>query len=116
KKKRKLIRKKAPDGFVSWGEPSFRKLVGAEPETLTSHMQITSAMMLNVIGRGGDVFENMRALVYDNHEPRPRQRMLALRAVGILRTLLEPGVVERAAGSVRLSVDLQPNFALNLPL
>ncbi|WP_193597632.1 DEAD/DEAH box helicase [Microbacterium sp. YJN-G] len=116
KKKRKIIRKKAPDGFVSWGEPSFLKLVDSEPETLTSHMQITSAMMLNVIGRGGDVFANMRALVYDNHEPRSRQRVLALRAIGIYRTLLESGVVEVASGEVRLTVDLQPNFALNQPL
>ncbi|MFE6736033.1 DEAD/DEAH box helicase [Microbacterium sp. NPDC057650] len=116
KKKRKIIRKKAPDGFVSWGEPSFNKLIEAEPETLTSHMQITSAMMLNVIGRGGDVFGNMRALVYDNHEPRAKQRMLALRALGIYRTLRESGIVEDGPDGIRLTVDLQPNFALNQPL
>ncbi|MGN7979404.1 DEAD/DEAH box helicase [Microbacterium sp. 22195] len=116
KKKRKIIRKKAPDGFVSWGEPSFQKLISSEPETLTSHMQITSAMMLNVIARGGDVFGNMRALVYDNHEPRAKQRLLALRALGIYRTLRESGVVESGPEGIRLTVDLQPNFALNQPL
>ncbi|QYG12158.1 RNA helicase [Microbacterium sp. PAMC22086] len=117
KKKRKIVRKKAPDGFVSWGEPSFRKLIDAVPETLTSHMQITSAMMLNVIARGGDVFANMRALVYDNHEPRKRQRELAIRAIGIYRTLRESGIVEKTPeGDIRLTVDLQPNFALNQPL
>ena len=117
KKKRKIIRKKAPDGFVSWGEPSFQKLIAAEPETLTSHMQITSAMMLNVIGHGGDVFANMRSLVYDNHESRATQRILAIRALGIYRTLRESGIVERGPdGTVRLTVDLQPNFALNQPL
>ncbi|GAT74477.1 DEAD/DEAH box helicase [Microbacterium sp. HM58-2] len=117
KKKRKIVRKKAPDGFVSWGEPSFRRLIDAEPETLTSHMQITSAMMLNVIARGGDVFGNMRRLIYENHESRQRQRELALRAIGIYRTLLESGVVEQTpAGEIRLTVDLQPNFALNQPL
>ncbi|MBT2495572.1 DUF3516 domain-containing protein [Microbacterium sp. ISL-59] len=117
KKKRKIVRKKAPDGFVSWGEPSFRKLIDAVPETLTSHMQITSAMMLNVIARGGDVFANMRSLVYDNHEPRRRQRELALRAIGIYRTLRESGIVEKTPeGDIRLTVDLQPNFALNQPL
>ncbi|MCK2026025.1 DUF3516 domain-containing protein [Microbacterium sp. SSW1-47] len=117
KKKRKIIRKKAPDGFVSWGEPSFRKLIDATPETLTSHMQITSAMMLNVIARGGDVFAHMRRLVYDNHETRVRQRELALRAIGIFRTLRESGVVQRTAdGDIRLTVDLPPNFALNQPL
>ncbi|WCD93236.1 DEAD/DEAH box helicase [Microbacterium sp. nov. GSS16] len=116
KKKRKIIRKKAPDGFVSWGEPSFQKLIASEPETLTPHMQITSAMMLNVIARGGDVFANMRSLVYDNHESRAVQRLLALRAIGIYRTLLQSGVVERVDGTVRLTVDLQPDFALNQPL
>lgn len=117
KKKRKIVRKKAPDGFVSWGEPSFRKLIDAVPETLTSHMQITSAMMLNVIARGGDVFANMRSLVYDNHEPRKRQRELALRAIGIYRTLRESGIVEKTPeDDIRLTVDLQPNFALNQPL
>ena len=116
KKKRKIVRKKAPDGFVSWGEPSFLKLVAAEPETLTSHMQITSAMMLNVIGRGGDVFANMRSLIFDNHEPRAKQRVLAIRALGIYRTLRESGIVEDDSDGIRLTVDLQPNFALNQPL
>ncbi|MGX1793687.1 DEAD/DEAH box helicase [Microbacterium sp. NPDC055312] len=116
KKSRKIIRKKAPDGFVSWGEPSFQKLIASEPETLTPHMQITSAMMLNVIARGGDVFANMRSLIYDNHESRAVQRLLALRAIGIYRTLLQSGVVERVDGTVRLTVDLQPDFALNQPL
>jgi superfamily II RNA helicase len=117
KKKRKIIRKKAPDGFVSWGEPSFRRLIDAVPETLGSHMQITSAMVLNVIARGGDVFGTMRALVFDNHESRARQRKLARRAIGIYRTLRASGVVEQTSdGEIRLTVDLSPDFALNQPL
>jgi hypothetical protein len=121
KKRRKWVSKKAPAGFVSWGEPSFRKLVAAEPETLTSHMQITSAMLLNVIARGGDVFANVHALVFDNHEPWRRQLELARRALGIYRTLRAAGVVEQVAQAdgtvaIRLTVDLQPDFALNQPL
>ncbi|WP_345761448.1 DEAD/DEAH box helicase [Diaminobutyricibacter sp. McL0608] len=121
KKRRKIVRKKAPEGFVSWGEPSFRKLVEAQPETLTSSMQITSAMIINVVARGGDVFAHVRALVFDNHEPWRRQLALARRALGIYRTLLTAGVVEAVdAGdgtkAIRLTVDLQPNFALNQPL
>ncbi|MGN6761194.1 MAG: DEAD/DEAH box helicase [Leifsonia sp.] len=120
KKRRKIVRKKAPEGFVSWGEPSFRRLVEAEPETLTSSMQITSAMLINVIGRGGDVFRHVRDLVFDNHEPRKRQLALARRAIELYRSLLTAGVVEavREGGEVRirLTVDLQPNFALNQPL
>ncbi|MEY9950795.1 DEAD/DEAH box helicase [Leifsonia sp. EB34] len=116
KKRRKIVRKKAPEGFVSWGEPSFRKLVEAEPETLTSSMQITSAMLINVIGRGGDVFAHVRDLVFDNHEPWKRQLALARRALGLHRSLLTAGVVEVVDGEIRLTVDLQPNFALNQPL
>ncbi|GAB3798816.1 DEAD/DEAH box helicase [Humibacter antri] len=117
KKKRKIVRKRAPEGFVSWGEPSFRRLIDAEPETLTPHLQITSAMIVNVIGRGGDVFGNVRSLVFENHEPRKRQLELARRALGIYRTLVTAGVVEKDADGVpRLTVDLQPNFALNQPL
>lgn len=116
KKRRKIVRKKAPDGFVSWGEPSFRKLIEAEPETLTSSMQITSAMLINVIARGGDVFSHVRALVFDNHEPWKRQLALARRALGLYRSLLTAGVVENVDGRIQLTVDLQPNFALNQPL
>lgn len=125
KKQRKITRKQPPKGFVNWTENTFERLNNAEPETLTSHMQITSAMLLNVVARGGDVFENVRALCFDNHESRARQRELALRALEIGRTLIEAGIVEvdrstplpdSGRPTLRLTVDLQPNFALNQPL
>ncbi|MEO6826530.1 MAG: DUF3516 domain-containing protein [Microbacteriaceae bacterium] len=125
KKRRKIIRKKAPQGFVSWGEASFNRLVLAEPETLVSSMQITSAMIINVIGRGSDqhggAFEHLRSLIFDNHEPWRGQLALARRALGIYRTLRTAGIVQQTVqpdGAVRvaLTVDLQPNFALNQPL
>jgi superfamily II RNA helicase len=122
KKRRKIIRKKAPEGFVSWGEPSFQRLVAAEPETLTSHMQLTHAMMLSVIARGGDSFGTIRSLVFDNHEPRARRFALARRALEIYRTLRTAGVItqtidpETGEVVIGLTVELQPNFALNAPL
>jgi hypothetical protein len=116
KKQRKIVRKKAPQGFVSWGEASFEKLVEAVPEPLEPRMQLTAAMLINVIARGGDVFANVRSLVFDNHEPRARQYELARRAIAIFRTLRDAGIVESADDSIRLTVDLQPNFALNQPL
>ncbi|CAN5551934.1 DEAD/DEAH box helicase [soil metagenome] len=130
KKVRKIVRKKAPQGFVNWGEASFERLVAAEPEPLEPHLQLTAAMMINVIARGGDVFENVRSLVFDNHEPRARKYELARRALGIFRTLVAAQVVVAVpryapsslldnrmnAVDIRLTVDLQPNFALNQPL
>ncbi|MBO3662963.1 DEAD/DEAH box helicase [Microbacterium stercoris] len=117
KKLKKVQRKSAPAGFVSWSEQTFEKLVESDPEPLTSRMQITSAMIINVIGRGGDVFGNVRSLVFDNHEPRARKYELARRAIAIFRTLRDAGIVEvTPAGEIRLVVELQPNFALNQPL
>ena len=116
-KAKNIVRKKAPQGFVSWGEASFDKLVVAEPEPLAPQMQLTAAMLINVIARGGDVFANVRSLVFDNHEPLARRFALARRALAIFRTLRQAGIVELApGGSIRLTVDLQPNFALNQPL
>jgi superfamily II RNA helicase len=116
KKQKKIVRKKAPQGFVNWTEQSYDRLVAAEPEPLVPQMKLTAAMLINVIARGGDVFGNVRSLVFDNHEPRPRQYELARRALAIFRTLVQAGVVEAGADGIRLTVDLQPNFALNQPL
>ena len=115
KKQKKIVRKKAPQGFVNWGEASFERLVAAEPEPLEPHLQLTAAMLINVIARGGDVFENVRSLVFDNHESPARKYELARRALGIFRTLVAAEVVV-ADPDIRLTVDLQPNFALNQPL
>jgi superfamily II RNA helicase len=117
KKIKRIVRKRAPEGFVSWGEPSFQRLVAASPETLTSSMQVSHAMVLNVIGRGGEPFDELRELIENNHEPRPRQRELARQALSIYRTLRTAEIVQQDPdGRITLTVDLQPNFALNQPL
>ncbi|GAA2036433.1 DEAD/DEAH box helicase [Agromyces tropicus] len=123
KKLKKIVRKKPQAGFVTWGEGSFDRLVDAEPEPLVPQLTLSAAMLINVIGRGGDAVGGIRSLVFDNHEPRARRYELARRALGILRTLRDADVVEllEAPGAalgveLRLMVDLQPNFALNQPL
>jgi superfamily II RNA helicase len=120
KKKKKIVRKAAPAGFVTWSETSFERLVGGMPEPLESRMQVSAAMLINLIARGGDVFANARALLTENHEPPHRQRELVVRALGIAKTLVRAGVVviDRATtpATIMLTVDLQPNFALNQPL
>ena len=134
KKVRKIVRKKAPEGFVSWGQPSFERMIAAEPELLTSHMKVSHSMILNVIARGGDAFGTMRDLIFDSHESWSGKLALARQALAIYRTLRAAGVVEQITVPVmalydgelvetfeetleiRLTVDLQPNFALNQPL
>jgi len=122
KKRRKLVRKKPPEGFVSWGEPTFERLMSGEPELLTSSFAVTHSMLLNVIARPGDPFTAMNQLLTDNHEDRAKQRQHIRSAIAIYRALLAGGVVERLSApdengrTVALTVDLQPNFALNQPL
>jgi superfamily II RNA helicase len=122
RKRRKVVRKKPPPGFVSWGKPTFERLVAAEPEPLKSSFAVSHAMLLNVIARPGDAFSAMRHLLTDNDEDQAARRRHISRAIAIYRALLAGGVVERleepdADGrSVRLTVDLQFDFALNQPL
>ena len=117
KKRKKVQKKQAPKGFVSWSEQTFEKIIEADPEPLSPRMQMTTAMLIGVIARGGDVVANVRALVFDNHQPRQEQYALARRALELFRTLRDAELVEvTAAGEIRLVVDLQPNFALNQPL
>jgi superfamily II RNA helicase len=122
KKRRKVVRKKPPEGSIGWGEPTFQRLIEAEPEALTSSFRVSHAMLLNVISRPGDAFAAMRKLLEDNHEDRPAQRRHIRRAIAIYRALLAAGVVEQLdepdeqGRRIRLTGDLQLDFALNQPL
>jgi hypothetical protein len=116
KRRRSYKRKSPPDGFVSWDEKTYARLVAATPETLTSHLRVSAAMLLNVAARGGDFFGHMRQLLTDNHEPRSRQRLMVRQAIRLFRSLEQGGVLERTEDGVRLTVELQPDFALDQPL
>jgi superfamily II RNA helicase len=122
KKRRKVVRKKPPEGIVGYGLPTYLRLVEAEPEPLESSFRVSHAMLLNVINRPGDCYVAMRHLLTDNDEPPSRNRRHVHRALQIYRGLLSSDVVEQlptpdALGrTARLTVDLQPEFALNQPL
>ncbi|MEV8339643.1 DUF3516 domain-containing protein [Leucobacter sp. NPDC077196] len=125
KKSKPAKKKSPPQGFVAWSENTLEKLVGSQPEPLVSRMRVTHSMVLGVIGRGeareGDALETMRTLVFDSHEPRAAQYAHARTAIGIFRTLRRGGIVEvhvdgRGQRLLRLTVELQSNFALNQPL
>ncbi|MCH9703008.1 MAG: DUF3516 domain-containing protein, partial [Actinomycetia bacterium] len=124
KKRRKLVRRKAPEGMVPWSESTMIRLIDATPAPLTSNMRVSTAMILDVVDRPGDPFAAMRRLLTENHEPRKRQLQHVREAVGIARSLLQAGVIERVSAGddgsggprYRLTVDLPDDFALNQPL
>jgi superfamily II RNA helicase len=122
RKRRKVVRRKPPEGSIGWGQPTFERLVTAEPEPLAPSFTVNHSMLLNVLARPGSAFEAMRHLLTDNHNDRAAQRRHIRRAIAIYRALLAGGVVERlpepdAEGRIaRITVDLQLDFALNQPL
>jgi superfamily II RNA helicase len=122
KARRKVVKKKPPEGFIGYGLPTFERLRDSEPEPLTSSFAVSHAMILNVIDRPGNAYQALKHLLRDNHEPRDRQRKHVHRAIEIYRALLAGGVVERLdepdedGRLVRVTVDLQFDFALNQPL
>ncbi len=122
KKRRKVVRKKAPEGVLSWGRGTFDKLVAAPPEPLSSRFEVSHAMVLNLVQRPGDVFAHARHLLTGSHESTAAQRRHVRRAISIYRALLAAEVVERLPApdergrTVRLHMELQRDFALNQPL
>jgi superfamily II RNA helicase len=122
KKRRKVQRKKPPDGTVVWTEQTFDKLLSGEPEPLGSLMRVDNSMLINVVSREEDAFGVLRRLLTDNHEDRRHQLRLARRATRLARSLVRSGVLTRLdepdehGRRYVLTVDLPADFALNQPL
>jgi len=122
KKVRKVQKKKPPPGQVSWGQPTFDRLVGAPPEALTSSFAVTHSMLLNVLDRPGDGRAELHRLLTDNYETEARQAEHVERAEALFEALRDAEVVEELDQpddwdrTVRVTIDLQQTFALNQPL
>ncbi|MCX7443895.1 DUF3516 domain-containing protein [Corynebacterium sp. P7003] len=123
KKLKKLRKKAARPGEVSWTEKTYERLTTAEPEALSSQFRISTSMLLNVIARPGDGFAHMRHLLRDNHDTRRKQNKDILTAIELFRGLVSAGIVERVPDGPdhtgrhwHLTEDLQRDFALNQPL
>ncbi|MGA3353363.1 MAG: DUF3516 domain-containing protein [Acidimicrobiales bacterium] len=119
---RKLVKSKPPKGFVAWDEAVFDKLVASPPEPLVSQLRVNHATLLNVLDRPGDGCGALARLVTDNDEPRPVQRRLVRQSISIYRSLIAAGALERLERPddmgrlIRVTRDLQPDFALDNPL
>ncbi len=56
KKMKKLKKKRPPEGFVTWNEDTFTRLIESEPETLKPRLRITHSMVLAEVEQGGDAW------------------------------------------------------------
>lgn len=124
KKLKKMVKKKAPEGFVGWSEETFKKLQGAEPEALNSRFQVSHGMLLQVLSREEDGCAAMRQLIADSHEVPTAKKRHRRRAWQLFRALVERKIIEflpeneRLPGGrkVRVNVELQEDFSLNYTL
>lgn len=121
KKLKKVKRKKAPEGFVTWNENTFDKLIDAAPETLVPHMKITHSMVLNEVEQGGDARYRIDRLIDDSAQTPEQKERLHARADEIFQTLFDTNVIEtedRDDGDKDyfMTVDMPDDFALDQPL
>jgi len=123
--KKSYVKRKPPEkGFVGWDEKSFRRLIDAPPEKLTSSFQIQHSMLLNVLGRENeDGCAVLRRLIHECHEPPGKKKALRRRAFQLFRGLVEgdilriiPRAERRGPAKVALNIELQDDFSMNQAL
>ena len=122
KKLKKVKRKKAPEGFVTWNESTFDKLIDAAPETLVPHMKITHSMVLNEVEQGGDARYHIDRLIDDSAQtPSRRSACTPARPTRSSRPCSTPNVIETedrddGGKDYFMTVDMPDDFALDQPL
>lgn len=122
KKLKKLRKKHARDGEVTWSKKTFERLLDAQESGLTSQFRVSNSMVINLIARPGDTYTTFERLLRGNHDPRAKQNQDILTTVGLVRGLVAAGIVERlpqpdgAGRSLSLTQDIDRDFALNQPL
>jgi superfamily II RNA helicase len=119
---KKVVKRKPPErNFASWDLETFKRLIKAPPERLTSRFQVSHGMLLNVLSRSGDGCRAMRALIRDSHEPDRAKKAHFRRGWQLFRALVDRGIVEilppDAEGhALRVNVELQDDFSMNQTL
>lgn len=123
KRLKKLKKKSARTGEVTWSEKTYARLIDAEPEQLSSQFRVSNSMLLNVLARHGNGYDHMKHLLRDNHDTRAKQNADILTTIELFRGLLTSGVVQKSTKGLdiygrpyHLVRELPRDFALNQPL
>ena len=120
-KKKKVVKRTAPEGEVSWDAKTFEKLMVASPEPLVSRFDVSHGMLLLVLGREADGCRALRQIIADCHETPHKKRALRKRAFQLFRALLDRKIVEwispePSGRKLRVNVALQDDFSLHQAL
>ena len=120
---KKFQKRKPPEhGYVPFDESTYKRLIAAAPEPLTSSFRVDHGMLLNILSRETDGCRAMRNLLKDCHESAANKMLLQHRSFQLFRSLVEKKIVEFVKpvapgySHLRINLDLQDDFAMNQPL
>jgi superfamily II RNA helicase len=140
KKKKNLVKQRAPEGSVGWDAKTFERLRTAPAEELMSRFDVSHGMLLLVLSRPTDGCRAMQHLIRDSHETDHRKRAIRKRAWQLFRALVDRKIVEITSGDrsrdrervdsplagapsyspdhrkLRVNVELQDDFSLHQAL
>ena len=105
KKMKRLKKKKPPEGFVTWNEATFTRLIESEPEILKPRLRITHSVVLAEVEQGGDAWGRVVELIEASLQTPEEKAKLKLRAAEIFATLIDAGVVVREACGTEADAD-----------
>ena len=120
---KKFQKKKPPEhGYVPFDESTYKRLIAASPEPLTSSFQVNHGMLLNILSRPTDGCTAMRNLLKDCHESASSKKQLQHRAFQLFKSLVKKNIIEFVTpiapgySKLRVNMDLQDDFSMNQPL
>jgi superfamily II RNA helicase len=120
---KKFQKKKPPEhGYVPFDESTYKRLIAASPEPLTSSFQVNHGMLLNILSRPTDGCLAMRNLLKDCHESVSSKKQLQHRAFQLFKSLVKKNIIEFVTpiapgySKLRVNMDLQDDFSMNQPL
>ena len=105
KKMKRLKKKKPPEGFVTWNEATFTRLIESESEMLKPRLRITHSVVLAEVEQGGDAWARVLELIEASLQTPEEKAKLKLRAAEIFATLIDAGVVVREACGTEADAD-----------
>ena len=120
---KKVVKRKPPEhNFANWDQQTFKRLIGAPPERLTSRFDVSHGMLLNVLSPPGRRLPRHAGAHPRQPRDRPREegalpaRLAALPRAGGPRHRRDHRRGRRTARSVRVNVELQDDFSMDQAL
>ena len=125
RKRKKALKKKAPQGFVAWDKKTFERLRERPPEMLKSRFRVTHGMVLDLLQRDAEEnipernnFDSLREVISRCHETDSQKAKHLSYAAMLVRSMHRSGIIKTEKDSrseyrwVVVNDELQWDFSL----